>query len=217
MARFVWTALVASAIGACGTNVDDRSLDAQFVTVAILAPACGQAECHSTFVQKKTDVFDTVVGMRESVIKNHLVTIDSTEFDPLIPDSAPLILWLTKNDPLGKGIGRMPLDAPMPFEDISLLEEWIRGVPSVRQGTTCTTDSDCTTLGDHCHIPLGSTAGQCVVYENPARGAQCDPRPKGFTHGQACINDKLYGCGPDWNATALIQQCPNGCTQGACL
>ena len=222
MARFVWTALVASAIGACGTNVDDRSLDAQFVTEAILAPTCGAAECHSTFTEQKTDVFDTVVGMRESVIKNGLVVIDSSQFDPQDPDSAQLIVWMTKNDPLGAGIGRMPLDAPMPFEDISLLKEWIRGVPNVRllpngQAETCMVTPDCMTPGDICHIPLGSTAGQCVVYDNPARGAQCDPRPKGFTHGGACIFDKLYTCGSDWNATGVGQQCPNGCSQGLCL
>jgi len=40
---------------------------------------------------------------------------------------------------------------------------------------------------------------------------------KGFTHGGACIFDKLYTCGSDWNATGVGQQCPNGCSQGLCL
>ena len=214
--RWVLLALLAS----CGTDVDDRSLNAQYVTEAILAPTCGAAECHSTFAEQYGYVFDTLAGARNTIVGQRLVAIDSTQFDPIDPDSSILILWLTSNDPLNLGIGRMPLDAVMPFEDISLLKEWIRGVPSVRAGTTCQKNVDCTTPGDTCHIPLGSTTGQCVVYENPARGAQCDPRTKkqgGFTNAQACINTKLYTCNSDWNAGDFIADCPNGCVSGACL
>jgi hypothetical protein len=214
--RWVLLALLA----ACGTDVDDRSLNAQYVTEAILGPSCGTAECHSTFAEQYGYVFDTLAGMRNTVVGQGLVVIDSSTFDPIDPDSSVLIVWMSSNDPLNRGIGRMPLDGVMPFEDISLLKEWIRGVPSIRTGTTCQVNSDCTTAGDTCHIPLGSTSGQCVVYENPARGAQCDPRTRkqgGFTNGQACINNNLYACNSDWNAGDFIQQCPNGCVQGQCL
>ena len=224
MARFV----VALALGvtACGTNADDRALNAQFVTEAILAPTCGTAECHSTYAQagpKQKDgtikpyVFDTLVGTRTAMAgvgnNNGLVVLDSTNFDPDLPTGSTFIAVLLRNDPY-EGIDRMPLDAPMPFEDIKILEDWVRGVPTLRAGTTCTTSADCTTAGDICHIANGSTTGQCGIYENPLRGAQCNPK---HYSGMACINKNLFQCGGDWNVTGAPTPCMNDCQQGKCL
>jgi hypothetical protein len=224
MARFVIA--LAVSVSACGTNADDRALNAQFVTEAILAPTCGTAECHSTYAQagpKQTDgtikpyVFDTLVGTRAAVAgvrnSNGLVVLDSTNFDPAIPSGSTFIAVLLKNDPLD-GIDRMPLDAPMPFEDINFLEDWVRGVPTLRQGTTCATSADCTTAGDSCYIANGSTSGTCAIFESPLSGAQCNP--KNYS-GMACINKKLYECGEDWNVTGAATLCPNDCQQGKCL
>jgi hypothetical protein len=111
---------------ACGSTTDDRPLTVQYATAAVLAPTCGAAQCHSTFSGNYTDVFDTVVGVRSTIVDTGLVRHDSKpQFDPDMPENADLILWLTQTDPKGRGIGRMPWDAPMPLEDIYYLEKWI--------------------------------------------------------------------------------------------
>jgi hypothetical protein len=232
MARLV-IALALCTAAACGTDADDRPLTARFMTEEILAPTCGTAECHSTYAQAgpivtdtttgaqsiKPYVFDTLVGTRRALAgggnTNGLVVLDSTSFDPDIPAGATFIAVLLKNDPL-TGIDRMPLDAPLPYEDIKILEDWVRGVPSfLDPSITCTTDADCTTAGGKCHIANGSTTGQCAIYEAPLRGAQCNP--KNYS-GMACINKKLYQCGSDWNVVAGTDMlCPSECSQGKCL
>ena len=130
MVRCAWIALLAVTVAACGSVDDNRPLDAQYVTAAVLAPTCGAAECHSTFTQAGPGttpyVFDTLVGMRRTIVDNGLVILDSNQFDPSDPAGAALIAWLTKTDPFQLGIGRMPYDAPMPNEDIHFLEDWIQ-------------------------------------------------------------------------------------------
>ena len=130
--------VVALASAACGTTTDDRPRTIEYVTEAILAPTCGQAECHSTFRQSRGDVFDTVAAARRSLIVNGLISFDSTQYDPANPPGALLIQWLTQTDPLGLGIGRMPYDAPMPNEDVNFLELYIKeGAP----GAQCNPDA----------------------------------------------------------------------------
>ena len=220
MARFVWIAL-AVAVTACGSVDDNRPLDAQYVTAAILAPTCGAAECHSTFTQAGHNgvayVFDTLVGMRRTMVVNGLISLDSNQFDPAAPEGSTLIAWLTKTDPLGLGIGRMPFDAPMPNEDIHFIEDWIRGpVTETSDGSTCSASLACLTPGATCKIPSGASTGTCVTttYTAPAKGAQCNPSANNHL---ACINKTLYQCGADWNVTAVVRECPGDCAAGACL
>lgn len=222
MARCVWIALsLAVTVAGCGTVEDNRPLDAQYLTAAILAPTCGAAECHSTFAQAGPAgngyVFDTLVGMRKTIVDNGLVVLDSNQFDPAAPEGSVLIAWLTKTDPLGLGIGRMPYDAPMPNEDIHFIESWIRGpVSETSDGATCSTSIPCLTPGATCKIPDGAATGTCVTttYKSPAKGAQCNPKSN---QGLACINKALYQCGPDWNVTTKIMDCAGDCAAGACL
>lgn len=130
--------VVALASAACGTTTDDRPRTIEYVTEAVLAPTCGQAECHSTFRQSRGDVFDTVAAARRSLVINGLISFDSVQYDPANPAGAQLIVWLTQTDPLGLGIGRMPYDAPMPNEDINFLELYIKeGAP----GAQCNPDA----------------------------------------------------------------------------
>ena len=118
---------------ACGTETDDRPLTAQYVTETILAPTCGPAQCHSQFTQAKGDVFDTVDNARRSLVDNGLIQFDSVNYDPSHPQDAALIVWITQTDPFGLGIGRMPFDAPMPNEDVKVLEKWIsKGAPGAQ-------------------------------------------------------------------------------------
>lgn len=130
MVRRAW---VLALLAACGTTTDDRPRTIGYITEAILAPTCGEAECHSTFRQSRNDVFDTVAGARRSLVDNGLILFDSPTFDPAKPDNAALIVWITQTDPYGLGIGRMPYDAPMPNADVNLLKEYIReGAPGAQ-------------------------------------------------------------------------------------
>ncbi len=205
------------ALVACGTTTDNRPIDARYITEAILAPTCGAAQCHSTFSQNRGDVFDTLEGMRRSIVNNGLVVLDSTAFDPADPPSAALIQWVTKIDPLGLGIGRMPYDAPMPNEDVYLLERWITGKTKVQDDRTpCSATLACPP-GDTCQYPSGSGTGNCVniTYESPALGAQCNPKANG---GRACFGKQVVTCTSDWNfGTPMGPPCDSDCTLGACL
>jgi len=220
MVRCVLIALAVT-VAACGSLDDNRPPDAQYLTAAILAPTCGAAECHSTFAQEGPTgngyVFDTLVGMRKTVVDNGLVVLDSNQFDPSAPEGSTLIAWLTKTDPFGLGIGRMPYDAPMPNEDIHFIESWIRGpVSETSDGSTCSRSLACLTPGATCKIPQGASTGTCVTttYKAPAKGAQCNPKSHG---GLACINRTLYQCGADWNVTTKVMECPGDCAAGVCL
>lgn len=164
MQRFAWVLLACTA--ACGTTTDDRAPDGKLITAAILAPTCGKTECHSSFAQASDYVFDTYEAARKTIVNNGLVDLNSDEYDPLDPEDSGLVVWLTKNDPLGRGIGRMPLDAPMPFEDIKYLEDWIaagaKGMqcnPARFGGMACV-DTKLYSCGDDWNV-IESTAVQC--------------------------------------------------------
>ena len=210
--------LLCLAFAACGTTDDNRPLDAQYVTESILQPTCGGAICHSTWKQSRGDVFDTLEGMRASIVHNGLVSLDSLQFDPSDPASAALIVWVTKTDPFGLGIGRMPYDGPMPNQDVHFLENWIVGPTKIRDDKTpCSPTLACTQPDDTCSFAHpGDAVGNCVniTYTAPAKGAQCDPAQ---FHGQACFNRTLVNCNSDWNFGSVVMACPSDCSQGACL
>ncbi|HEY3803871.1 MAG TPA: hypothetical protein VGL61_14750 [Kofleriaceae bacterium] len=223
MWRFAWPLL---ALVACGTTDDDRPRDAQYITDTILAPMCGQAECHSTFVQSDGVVFDTYEGMRESMIApgmndanpngpvvGPLLAFDDSPYDPAAPQESLLIQILTQTTDPNTGIDRMPLDAPLANADIQLLEAWIRG-PVADDEAPCGALLACPSINDQCSIPDGETTGECVYYPQPALGAECNPNANG---GLACNDDNLMMCGDDWNFGALVQLCAGGCEAGACL
>ena len=208
---------VAVAAVACGTTDDSRPLDAEYITAAVLAPTCGAANCHSTFTQNRGDVFDTLEGMRASIVNNGLVVLDSTAFDPASPSDAALIQWVTKIDPFNLGIGRMPLDAAMPNADIFLLERWITGKVQKRDDATpCSPQQACPVTGDTCDYSAGGATGNCVniMYESPAKGAQCNPVKNG---GMACFGRERVQCNSDWNFGNSVEMCANDCVSGVCI
>lgn len=118
--------VAALTLAACGTTTDDRPLTLPYITETILAPTCGSAECHSTFRQAVGDVFDTVSGARKSIVNNGLVVIPD---DQAMPAGSRLVQAITVGLPSilspGSGKIRMPYDAPMPNEDVRLIEKWI--------------------------------------------------------------------------------------------
>jgi hypothetical protein len=153
-------------------GTDNRPKTVEYVTEAIFQPTCGAAQCHSTFAGNDHDVFDTVIGVRSSLVNNGLVELDVSRNDRDDPSSANLIIWITQIDPFGLGIGRMPYDAPMPAADVELLENWIqagaRGAqcnPAFNAGLACDSNTvvhcdeswnfstpvvDCTTSNQAC-------------------------------------------------------------------
>jgi hypothetical protein len=167
--RLAWAALTCAA---CSSQTDDRPMTIQYIVGAILAPTCGEADCHSAFAANRTDVFDNVEGARESLVNNGLIKFTSAEYDPANPQDAELIVWLTTTDPYGLGYGRMPLDGPMPNENITFLEEWIvAGAPGAEcnpsQPMACN-DHDLVTCGDDWSFgPVTETcSGTCGVGSN---------------------------------------------------
>src|SRR4051812_17693518 len=114
-------ALLAATGGCVGEDVPEyRPLELDYLTQAVFEPSCGAAQCHSTFRQSATNVFDTPEGTRASLVNNQLVSLgpDSDTYDPHNPTKSLLIQWITETDPQGLGIGRMPFDAPLPNRDV---------------------------------------------------------------------------------------------------
>lgn len=214
MQRLLWVAL---AIG-CSASGDERELDARFVTQAVLAPSCGAAACHSTFKQAAGNVFDTLSGMRQSIVDFGLISLDSLQFDPADPANARLIVWVTQTDPFRRGVGRMPLDAPLADSDVEYLKRWIVGPTEVRDDQApCSRTIACAEPDAICHFDAADeVTGRCisVTYLAPARGAQCNPSS---FNGLACNNRTLVRCNSDWNFGEVEQVCASDCTQGACL
>ena len=117
--------MAALALSACGDSVDDRPPTLPYITEAILVPACGKAECHSSFKREVGDTFDTVDETRRTLVFNQLVIADVDAGDPA---NSQLIKTLTVgvNSILYPGtLVRMPYDEPMPEPDIALIERWI--------------------------------------------------------------------------------------------
>lgn len=105
------------ALGACGELEDDRPPTLEYVTEAILAPNCGNAQCHSSFRRAEDYAFDTVDEARDSI--NTYVLVVGGE-----PDSS--LLYQVLVSPGGDGnVPRMPWDQPMPDRDVELIRRWI--------------------------------------------------------------------------------------------
>jgi hypothetical protein len=140
--RLVWAPLLLCA--ACGDTGDDRPLELDYLTQAIFEPTCGATNCHSSFARAGNVVLDTPENTRQTLIGGGLIRFDSEQYDPDNAGNASLIIWITQIDPFGRGIGRMPFDAPIANKDVELLEEWIsvqapgaQCNPALNEGMAC--------------------------------------------------------------------------------
>jgi hypothetical protein len=104
MRRFVLIALLAAA---CGTN-DPRPATVEVVAEEILAPTCGQVQCHSTTSNVDGYAFDTLAAAKVSL-------------KLLVPGDNRRSLMMSITDK-GKP---MPPDSPLDDADITLIETWI--------------------------------------------------------------------------------------------
>jgi hypothetical protein len=122
-------AVAALLLAACGTTVDERPRNLDYITEAILAPTCGAAVCHSSFRQADGFVFDTVDGAR-ATFQHDPELIGFQESDPLKTPGLVLNLTLEQTN-----APRMPYDQPIPDADVELIDDWLRhGAPGVCNG-----------------------------------------------------------------------------------
>jgi len=103
---------VLMALASCGTTDDDRPQTLENITMTILAPSCGNAQCHSSFRQEAGFAFDTVEAAEESIEDGDLV-------NPGDADGSLLHNVLVRN------VDRMPWDQPLAKPDIGLIRAWI--------------------------------------------------------------------------------------------
>lgn len=104
----------ALALAACGIDPaeDDRPKTLAYVTKAILAPSCGNAQCHSSFRQAANRAYDTVERACETMLEQGEVVRDD-------PSTSLLSIVLTRT------VDRMPYDQPLPEVDQQLIRNWI--------------------------------------------------------------------------------------------
>ncbi len=101
---------IAAALAGCGTTPDERPVTFEVVTLSVLAPTCGQVQCHSTSTHTKGYAFDTLAASRDSLRG----TGDRNE------------VWQQIES------GEMPPDAPLAEEDKQLIKAWLdAGAPGL--------------------------------------------------------------------------------------
>jgi hypothetical protein len=114
-----------AAVAACGTEPDSRPATLENVTLTILAPSCGQVQCHSSTTRAKGYEFDTVEGARTSLGVGKLDVQEGIRRGMPLSNDFVYVLY-------GDGLEQMPPDAPLHDEDIALIETWIlAGAPGV--------------------------------------------------------------------------------------
>jgi hypothetical protein len=110
----VWLA----ALSACGTSPDPRDPTVEVIALQILAPSCGQVQCHSTTSKIQGLAFDTLDEAKAALRK-----LTGTEGS----EGSELMDVLTDS-----GSSRMPPDAPLQDADIELVRVWLdNGAPGL--------------------------------------------------------------------------------------
>jgi hypothetical protein len=97
-------------LSACGTSPDERPVAVEVVALSVLAPSCGQAQCHSSTTKTKGYAFDTFDGAKAALRQLIGPTAERSKIIEVMRAS---------------GGERMPPDAPLAEEDIQLVEAWI--------------------------------------------------------------------------------------------
>ena len=101
----------AAALAGCSQTDNNRPATLEYITEAILQPACSQSVCHSSLRNERGYAFDTVEAARRSM--QGLVTKGE-------PAESSLLYTV-----LIRPIKRMPYDSPLPDKDIALIKQWL--------------------------------------------------------------------------------------------
>ncbi|MEO8548831.1 MAG: hypothetical protein ABI678_02615 [Kofleriaceae bacterium] len=102
--------LFACWLAGCGTSPDSRPATVEVISLEILAPTCGQVQCHSTSTNIQGYAFDTLEASKASL--RELVRGSGRGHD--------LVEVLEAT-----GGSRMPPDSPLDPQDIDLIKAWI--------------------------------------------------------------------------------------------
>jgi hypothetical protein len=100
-------------LAACGTT-DPRPATVEVIAEEILAPTCGQVQCHSTTTMQSGYAFDTLAAAK--VALKPLTGMGGG----MGKNNRSLIQVIT--DTGGK---RMPPDSPLDDADITLIKTWV--------------------------------------------------------------------------------------------
>ncbi|MCX5746645.1 MAG: hypothetical protein NT062_29565 [Proteobacteria bacterium] len=98
------------ALGACISPTDERPITFDVIQLEILAPSCGVVQCHSSTTRFQGYVFDSFDESRRS-LRNLIVPDSNGVFG--------LVQVMTRSST------RMPIDAPLPHDDLVLIESWL--------------------------------------------------------------------------------------------
>lgn len=97
-------------VAACGTEPDSRPVTFEAVVFEVLAPTCGQVQCHSTSTHTEGYALDTLEAARSSMSG--------------AGDRRKLLEEMED--------GSMPPDAPLDERDLALFKAWIdAGAPGL--------------------------------------------------------------------------------------
>lgn len=109
--------LIFAFLAACGTDPDPREPSFDVVAQQILAPTCGQVQCHSTTTRIQGFAFDTPEAARQSL----------RDMGVRAGRNNDLYNVLTAD-----GGERMPPDSPLNQQDLDLITKWLdMGAPGL--------------------------------------------------------------------------------------
>jgi len=100
-------------LAACGAQ-DPRQPTVEVISLEILAPSCGQPQCHSTSTNQSGYAFDTLAAAKASLKQ----LVGTGTGGPRGDRSLIGVITAT-------GGKRMPPDAPLDPEDIALIQTWV--------------------------------------------------------------------------------------------
>lgn len=103
---------LAIALAACGTTPDERPPTLEVITLEVLAPTCGQVQCHSTTTREQGYALETVEAARYSLTHGLL---------DVQPNGKLELFDVIESDDAER---RMPADSPLNDADIVLLHKW---------------------------------------------------------------------------------------------
>lgn len=92
---------VLALLAGCGTEPDERPVTFEAVVFEVLAPTCGQVQCHSTSTHLEGYALDTLEAARASMAGGR---------------TSKLLSEIEK--------GSMPPDAPLDDRDVALFKAW---------------------------------------------------------------------------------------------
>jgi hypothetical protein len=120
--------LIVAALAGCATQPDDRPARWSYLATTIVEPSCAKASCHSSLARTAGVVLDDrASGYRSltqvpdpSTARPYVEPEDAAACNGTQPFRSRLHYLLR-----GDATIRMPPDAPLPVEDVELIERWM--------------------------------------------------------------------------------------------